>query len=173
VYADVDGQTGWVAAAATPVRRQGHGLLPVSGQPAAAGWERYLTIAEWPQSFNPISGWLATANHNILPAGYPHHIALDWSAPYRFQRIESRLTQRTPLTLKEFQSIQHDSGSIPGEVLQSIIRTVTFPEPLRPWVTLFLDWGLSAHTRVPDRPAVCGMDAGTDSGHVRTSRAHA
>lgn len=140
VYADVDGEIGWVAAAATPVRRSGDGLLPVPGESERYEWERYLRIDELPQSFNPSRGWLATANHNILPAGYPHAIAYDWSGPFRYQRIEERLTAQQKLTLEDFQSIQHDSVSLPARWLQSVVRSVKFPEDLQPSVEMFLRW---------------------------------
>src|SRR5205823_12416312 len=71
VYADVDGDIGWVAAAKTPVRPRHDGLLP---EPGVGGfeWSRYLSVSELPQRFNPKAGFVATANHNILPEGYPH-----------------------------------------------------------------------------------------------------
>jgi len=42
VYADVDGNIGWVAAALTPVRDGWHGLLPVPGAGGAHRWTRFL-----------------------------------------------------------------------------------------------------------------------------------
>src|SRR5262249_30298998 len=113
VYADVDSNIGWLAAAATPVRRNGDGLLPVPGETDRYEWDRYLKIDELPQSFNPNKGWLASANHNILPAGYSRHIAYDWSAPYRYRRIEERLTEPRKWTLDDFQRLQHDTVSLP------------------------------------------------------------
>lgn len=140
VYADVDGNIGWVAAAATPVRRNGDGLLPVPGETDDNEWDRYLTIDELPQSFNPDRGWLATANHNIVPKGFRHHIAFDWSAPYRYRRIEQRLSERRSWTLDEFQRLQHDTVSLPAKELQEIIKSVNFPDELRPWMELFQRW---------------------------------
>ncbi len=140
VYADVEGHIGWVAAAATPVRRSGDGLLPVPGDTDKYDWERYLRIDELPQSFDPAHGWLATANHNILPPGYPHQIAYDWSGPFRFRRIEERLAAQRLFTLEDFQSIQHDTMSLPARSLQSVIANVKFPEELQSWVELFSRW---------------------------------
>ena len=140
VYADVDGEIGWVAAAATPVRHSGDGLLPVPGESDQYDWERYLRVEELPQSFNPPAGWLATANHNILPADYPHRIAYDWSGPFRFRRIAERLSVPQTWTIEDFQSIQHDSLSLPARSLQAIIKNVQFSSELQPWIDILSDW---------------------------------
>jgi penicillin amidase len=87
VYADVDGHTGWVAAGLTPVRTGFDGLLPVPGAGGQYDWERFRNVAELPQEFDPPRHWIATANHNILPAGYPHPLSYEWAAPYRFRRL--------------------------------------------------------------------------------------
>src|SRR5262249_23167306 len=73
VYADVAGDIAWVAAALTPVRKGHDGLLPVPG-PGGFDWQGYLPFAALPQARNPAAGFFATANHNILPAGYEHAI---------------------------------------------------------------------------------------------------
>src|SRR5262249_28033666 len=67
VYADVDGNIGWVAAALTPIRKGWDGLLPVPGAAGNYEWQGYLAVNDLPQSFNPPNHWIATANHNILP----------------------------------------------------------------------------------------------------------
>jgi penicillin amidase len=79
VYADVDGYIGWVAAALTPVRKGWDGLLPVPGARGAFEWQGFLPLGELPQAHNPPAHFIATANHNILPAGYPHALGYEWA----------------------------------------------------------------------------------------------
>ena len=116
----------WTATSAgspRPRRRsaRGHdGLLPVPGASDDYEWQGFLPVNELPQSFNPPEHWLATANHNILPKGYPHPIAYEWAAPHRFLRIRERLTAQKQFTLDDFQSIQHESTSLPGQALGQI-----------------------------------------------------
>src|SRR5262249_46811201 len=110
VYADVAGNIGWVAAALTPVRKGHAGLLPVPGD-AGYEWQRYLSVAELPQRFNPSSGSVATANHNILPPGYKHTIGHEFAAPYRFQRVRAALEGKIFWKVDYFRAIQHDSVS--------------------------------------------------------------
>ena len=97
-------------------------------------------MKDLPQSFNPPQHWLATANHNILPPGYPHQIAYEWAGPYRFQRVQTRLTEKDKFTLDDFQSIQHDSKSLPGLALAELIRKTELPADLEPHRQLLTDW---------------------------------
>ncbi|MCS7047293.1 MAG: penicillin acylase family protein, partial [Gemmataceae bacterium] len=125
VYADRSGDIGWVAAGAIPVRSRGHdGLLPVPGWTGSQEWLGYLSVAEMPQEFNPARQWLATANHNILPKGYPRQIAYEWAPPHRYLRIEQRLNQSRRFTLDDFQSMQHDATTLPGLALARLLAAV-------------------------------------------------
>jgi penicillin amidase len=140
VYADTAGEIGWVAAAATPIRNNGDGLLPVPGADGRYEWQGYLPIAELPQSFNPPSHWLATANQNILPAGYTKQIAFEWSAPYRHQRIVERLSAGKRFTLEDFALIQHDSTALPARALEAVLREVELPAELADYAGLLRAW---------------------------------
>ena len=44
VYADTDGNIGWVATALTPVRKGWDGLLPVPGAPGTHEWQGFLEV---------------------------------------------------------------------------------------------------------------------------------
>lgn len=140
MYADVDGNIGWFAAGLTPVRKSWDGLLPVPGSSGQYEWQCYLPLHELPQSFNPSKHWLATANHNILPAGYQHSIAYEWAAPHRFLRIQERLTGASKFTLEDFRTIQHDSTSLPGRALASVLKGMQTPVELAPYAKLVAEW---------------------------------
>jgi penicillin amidase len=139
-YADVDGEIGWVAAGATPIRKAGDGLLPVPGAAGEYDWQGFLKVADLPQSFNPPAHWIATANHNILPPGYSHMISYEWSTPYRYQRIRERLTGAGKFTLADFQSIQHESTSLPARELIEVLKSIEMPTELEPFRKLFCQW---------------------------------
>jgi penicillin amidase len=128
VYADVEGNIGWVANALTPIRPKHDGLLPVPGN-GGFDWAGYLKVQDLPQSFNPKTGWLATANHNIVPKGYPHQIGYEFAASYRFERVKANLEGKTKLTLDDFQRIQHDHVSIPGQLLSIFAKRLQFNNP--------------------------------------------
>jgi penicillin amidase len=90
---------------------------------------------------NPKSGWLATANHNILPPGYKHEIAYEFAAPYRFERVKANLDGKTKLTLEDFQRIQHDDVSIPGLQLAKLLGQCKFTNTeAEKYVSIMRNW---------------------------------
>src|SRR5262249_49536560 len=150
VYADVDGNIGWVAAARTPVRKGWDGLLPVPGARGAYEWQGFLPLEELPQVHNPAAHYAATANHNILPPGYGPEIGYEWAPGYRFARIQERLAGNKRFTPEDFQSLQHDNVSLPGRALVRLIKAVDMQDPeLRPYADLLAGWDgvLSADSR--------------------------
>src|SRR6516162_5158474 len=124
VYADVDGNIGWVTAALTPVRKGWDGLLPVPGAKGEYAWHGFLPLDELPQIHNPANHHVATANHNILPPGYEREIAYDWAPNYRFARIKERLEGKKKFTPDDFRSIQHDNTTLPGLALARLVKSV-------------------------------------------------
>jgi penicillin amidase len=150
VYADVEGNIGWVAAALTPVRKGWDGLLPVPGAKGAYEWQGFLPLGKLPQIHNPATHYVATANHNILPAGYTAEIGYEWAPPYRFARIKERLEAKRKFTREDFQSMQHDATTLPGRTLARLVGIVDMQDQeLRPYVELLAGWDgvLSAVSR--------------------------
>jgi penicillin G amidase len=131
VYTDKDGNIGWVAAGATPIRPKHDGLLPVPGN-GGFEWTGYLKVNDLPQSFNPKAGWLGTANHNIIPEGYKHQIAYEFAAPYRFLRVKDNLEAKPKYSLEDFKRIQHDDVSIPGQRLARLLKQYNFLDSVEP-----------------------------------------
>ncbi len=150
VYADIEGNIGWVAAALTPVRKGWDGLLPMPGARGVYEWQGFLPLKELPQAHNPATHYIATANHNILPAGFKAEIGYEWAPPYRFARIKERLEAKKKFTLEDFQSIQHDVTTQPGRMLARLVQAVDMQDrTLRPYVELLARWDgvLSADSR--------------------------
>lgn len=140
VFADIEGNIGWIAAALTPVRPKHDGLLPVPGN-GGYEWSGYLPVRELPQRFNPQSGWVATANHNILPEGYSHTIGYEFAAPYRFQRIRDLLTSHEKWELDQFRGVQQDVLSLPGLALARLLKDLDVQDPaLESAAKLLREW---------------------------------
>lgn len=119
IYADVDGNIGWVAAGLNP-NRTWSGLLPVPGD-GRYEWKGFLPFSELPQTTNPATGIIATANHNIMPAGYRHQLNYEWATPYRANRIKQVLGKRTDWTRDDFEKLQHDEFSLPASELVPVL----------------------------------------------------
>jgi penicillin amidase len=95
VYADVDGNIGFVAPAKVPIRAKGDGWAPVPGWTGEYDWTGFIPFEELPRGFNPSSGRLVSANNKIVPDTYPYFIARDWDVPNRADRI-NQLLDATP-----------------------------------------------------------------------------
>ncbi|MDX2044698.1 MAG: penicillin acylase family protein [Acidobacteriota bacterium] len=146
VYADVDGNIGWVAAGMTPIRKGPNGsswsgLLPVPGN-GKYEWQGFLPLKDLPQTYNPAKHYIATANHNILPRGYDKELGYEWSNPTRFLRIDEALSAaKTKLTVEDFQRLQHDEVSLNARALTAVLREAkNAPADLRPYVELMSKW---------------------------------
>jgi len=111
VYADVEGNIGFIAPARVPIRKAENriqGYMPQPGWDAAYDWAGYVPFDALPRAFNPPSGALATANHKIVADDYPHSLTLEWTEAYRAQRIFELLRARPAHSAAGFRAMQQD-----------------------------------------------------------------
>src|SRR5207244_4138525 len=66
VYADTAGNIGEYSTGLAPLRRNWTGLLPVPGS-SGYEWKGFVPFLELPHQFNPAAGFVATANHKMIP----------------------------------------------------------------------------------------------------------
>ncbi len=64
---------------------------PVDALDAAQIWSGYIPYDQLPAVLDPASGIIATANARITPPNYPYAITLEWTDPYRVERIDHLL----------------------------------------------------------------------------------
>jgi penicillin G amidase len=142
VYADVDGNIGWLAAGMTPIRKGWSGLLPVPGAEGKYEWQGFLPVSELPQSFNPSKHFIATANQNILPPGYKRELGYEWADPFHFWRISEVLdSTKDKFKVADFERLQHDEVSLPARELTAILKEVKGANAeLRPYVEMITKW---------------------------------
>ena len=113
VYADVDGNIGFIAAARIPIRRKPTGGVPVPGDTDDYEWTGYIPFDELPQVYNPPGGLIATANGRIAGPKYRHFLTDNWMAPYRTGRLYELLARRKNLRPADCITIQTDVLSPP------------------------------------------------------------
>ncbi len=128
VYADTEGNIGWQAAGMAPIRKNWSGVLPVPGDSGDYEWSGFRRAADLPHSYNPVTHFIATANHNILPPGYNVPLGYEWALPFRFHRIEEMLAAHRKFTVEDFERMQQDVASLPARRFQKIL-TAWSPEP--------------------------------------------
>ncbi len=113
VYADVDGNIGYTVAARVPIRKKGHGSVPVPGDTDDYEWTGYIPFEQLPHSFNPESGLIVTANARVAGPDYKPYLTDDWEEPYRTARIYDLLHDKHDLRPEDMMKVQTDTYSYP------------------------------------------------------------
>ncbi|RJG06169.1 penicillin acylase family protein [Noviherbaspirillum cavernae] len=125
VYADIDGNIGFVAPGRVPVRKPDNdlkGLAPAPGWDARYDWAGFIPFEELPRQFNPPSQRVATANEKVIDAAYPHFLTSEWALPYRAIRIKELLDAKPKHSMDSFAEIQKDHVSLAAQELLPILR---------------------------------------------------
>ncbi|MBZ5664721.1 MAG: penicillin acylase family protein [Acidobacteriia bacterium] len=139
-YADDAGNIGEHSAGLAPVRNW-TGLLPVPGS-GNFNWTGFVPTAELPHFFNPKEGFVATANHKMIPEHYPYNVGFEWAPPYRVTRIrsviESAKQDHHKLTVADMKSLQNDITSLPALEFQKLVRSTSLKDD--PALAGFLRW---------------------------------
>jgi penicillin G amidase len=117
IYADKDGNIGYIMAGAIPIRAKGQGLLPSPGWTGEYEWIGFVPFDELPQTYNPEQHFIVTANNRVVDDDYPYYITNEWLNGYRAQRIRDLLLAKSgkgKLSLSDMAAIQADQYSIPA-----------------------------------------------------------
>ena len=129
-YADVDGNIGFVAAGRVPIRKPANdlkGLAPAPGWDVRYDWAGWVPFDELPRAFNPGSGSIVSANHKVVPPGYPHFLTSEWQPPYRARRIEALLKAQPKHDVQSFSRMHADIVSL---AVQELLPFLLKAEPL-------------------------------------------
>ena len=144
LYADIDGNIGYVAAGSVPVRKPGNdlkGLAPVPGWDARYDWDGTIPFEDLPQSYNPASGRLWTANEKIVAPGYKPFITSEWQPPYRSDRIGALLEATPQHDAASFARIQADVLSLAmREAMPHLLSTIPRSEGSRRALAMLGQW---------------------------------
>jgi penicillin amidase len=121
VYSDDQGHIGYHAVGRVPIRGGGIGLSDVPlphdvknplsywGYTVCAGICPVYIPFDWmPNAFDPLSGFLATANSRVTTDDAPFPLSNDWIDPYRTERIYKLLQGRDGLTAADMLAVQTD-----------------------------------------------------------------
>lgn len=142
IWAGRDGTIGWQAVGIAPVRHNWSGLVPVPGD-GRYEWDGYLDILDKPHEVNPARGFIATANNELVPDGYPHRDAVgwEWSDPFRAHRAAEVLGSGQIFGLADHIQLQTDVLSIPARTLVPLLRPLQLTDPaLTAARAMLLDW---------------------------------
>ncbi len=136
VMADTQGEVAFHAVGKLPLRSPQNdirGVAPAPGWLAQYDWTGWLPAAQNPavnRQAIEAKGWHATANQNILPAGYAHFVGGDWTTPERFERIEQLLAASPRHSRESLQAIQNDVTSLGAKALLPAVLSAQPDHPL-------------------------------------------
>ena len=142
VYADRDGNIGEHSTGLAPLRKNWTGLLPV---PETGGyeWRGFVPNADLPHTYNPASGFVATANHKMIPEKYGYAVGFQWASPERFLRISEVLSaaakSQHKLSLADMENLQNDVVSLAAREVQALLKHAAGNAPSSS-AKLLLDW---------------------------------
>jgi penicillin amidase len=114
IWADRHGSIGYKLIGRIPLRRGDCPDLPKPGWSGDYEWEGAVPYDDLPETIDPESGFLVTANNRIVGDEYPHHITSDWLDGFRARRIEQLLRASDEHDIEGFEAMQSDNLSIPG-----------------------------------------------------------
>ncbi len=117
VYADVDGNIGYLMAARVPIRKKGRGEVPVPGDTDDYEWTGYIPFDQLPQALNPESGLIVTANARVVGPKYKPYLTDRWEEPYRTARIYDLLHDKHDLRPVDMLKVETDIYSYPHAFL--------------------------------------------------------
>ena len=133
VMADVDGNISFQAAGVAPKRtlHQGlYGVAPALGWEKQYDWAGYIPFEQLPNSSNPDSNWIATANQKIMASNDPNPLTGDWDLPTRYDRIVELIKANSTHDFASMKTMQADTLSLGATPLLELFKSAQSRHPL-------------------------------------------
>jgi penicillin amidase len=109
-YADVDGNIGINTGGGIPIRK-GNGTIIRNGETSEYDWKGYVPFEQLPVSYNPDTGYVASANNKTVSDDYPYYISSEFELPFRINRIRQMLAEKKVYDLDDFKRMITDQHS--------------------------------------------------------------
>lgn len=124
VYADVEGNIGWQPSGRLPMRSHGGQMLPTPVDGQGDNWTGWIAADEMPQIFNPAKGWVGSANHYAVPAGYPLYYSTYAAPGHRYRRIRELLSAPGIKKVDDHWTYQRDQKNLMAASLAPVMARV-------------------------------------------------
>ena len=114
LFADVEGNIGYLCRGEMPQRSMRNARLPVPGWTGEHEWQGDIPFAELPRSVNPPEGYIATANNKPVGDDYPYYISSEFTPGFRAERVTEGLLALERPTVKDMAAVHNERISIPA-----------------------------------------------------------
>ena len=123
VFADVNGDIGFLLRGKIPIRPKANAWVPVPGWSGRYDWQGVVPFERMPRSRNPDTGYIVTANNRIVESSEPY-ISLDFAPGYRAQRLSERIRDLREAGVEEAEDLLRDVVSVPAGIFRRLIGAV-------------------------------------------------
>jgi penicillin amidase len=124
LYADTSNNIAYHATGLHPIRPAGEGPTPMNGSDGAHEWLGFIPFVELPQSFNPSTGYLVSANNRPVNSSYPYYLGYNFAPPHRARRITQLINESTGQTVADMKAIQLDTYSLQAAAIKDLVASV-------------------------------------------------
>ena len=124
LFADVDGNYGYLCRGRIPIRSRVNGWLPVPGWTGEHEWQADIPFEELPRSVNPEEGYIATANNRPVGEDYPHYIAVDFTPEFRVRGVTKGLKSLDKPTARDMARVHAYRVSQPALAYLAVLPAV-------------------------------------------------
>ena len=152
LFADIDGNIGYLCRGRIPIRPRLNGWLPVPGWSGEYEWQGDIPFDQLPRSINPTEGYIATANNRPVGDQYPHYIAVDFTPEFRVKSVTHGLLSLTKPAAPDMAKVHAQRVSLPSLAYLAALPQVE-PQDALSAIALqrLLDWdgSMDAHRTEP------------------------
>ena len=124
LFADVDGNYGYLCRGRIPIRSRVNGWLPVPGWTGEHEWQGDIPFGELPVSINPEQGYVATANNRPVGDDYPHYIAVDFTPEFRVKSVTQGLKSLDKPAAPDMARVHSQRVSIPAQAYLAVLPRI-------------------------------------------------
>jgi penicillin amidase len=120
IFADRSGDIALRANGFFPIRAQGTGRFPLSGNTEANNWQGYIPFDQRPEHKNPERGFVASANQETTGPDYAYDFHGGFGE-YRGRYINRHLSKEGKFTQRSMKELQLSSHSLMAEELTPLL----------------------------------------------------
>ena len=151
VYADRDGNIGFINPGTVPIRKSGDGRYPADGASGDFDWTGEVPFQGWPKLLNPAEGAIVNANNTVTGPDYPYWFGRDQAAGHRAMRIIEMIGAKPQHDLDSMAAIQNDIEAVHArDLIPFLLKLQPETELEKQALTRLSDWDFKADKNRPE-----------------------